>query len=145
MTKKNRVCIYYKEHITLIKRDDIYALDNCLVKSLKNFSVEGKCFLTSIYRFPSQIHDEFYDLRTKFDLLLSNVNHEFLLCSIATGDFNACCSIWSQNDITNSTGQEIDSSTSSTGYKQIIDKPTHVVNDSMSCIDLLFCTNQNTI
>ena len=75
MTKKNRVCIYYKEHITLIKRDDIYALDNCLVKSLKNFSVEGKCFLTSIYHFPSQTHDEFYDLRTKFDLLLSNVNH----------------------------------------------------------------------
>lgn len=145
MTKKGRVCIYCKEHIPLIKRDDIYVLDNCLVKFLKIFAEEEKYFLTSIYRFPSQSHDEFHDLCTKFDLLLSNINHEFLLCSIATGDFNACCSIWSQNEITNSTGQEIDSSTSSAEYRQMIDKPTHVVNDSMSCIGLLFCTNQNTI
>ena len=33
--------------------------------------------------------------------------------------------------------------TSSAGYKKIIDKPTHVINNSMSCIDLIFCTNQN--
>ena len=50
-----------------------------------------------------------------------------------------------QNDITNSAGQEIDSLTSSAGYKQIIDKPIFIVNNSMSLIDLLFCTNQNTI
>ena len=47
--------------------------------------------------------------------------------------------------ITKSTGQEIDSLTSSARYKQIIDKPTHVINNSMSCIDLIFCTNQNVI
>ena len=47
--------------------------------------------------------------------------------------------------ITNSTGQEIDSLTSSARYKQIIDKPTHVINNSMSCIDLIFCTNKNVI
>ena len=34
---------------------------------------------------------------------------------------------------------------SSAGYKQIIDKPTHVINNSMSYIDLIFCTNQNLI
>ena len=35
--------------------------------------------------------------------------------------------------------------TSSAGYKQTIDKPTYVINNSMSCIDLIFCTNQNVI
>ena len=35
--------------------------------------------------------------------------------------------------------------TSSAGYKQIIDKPTHVINNSMSCIGLIFCANQNVI
>ena len=50
-----------------------------------------------------------------------------------------------ENDITNSVGQGIDSLTSSAGYKQIIDKRTHVINNSMSCIDLTFCTNQNVI
>ena len=35
--------------------------------------------------------------------------------------------------------------TSSAGYSQIIDKPTHIVNNSMSCINLIFCTNKNVI
>ena len=69
------------------------------------------------------------------------MNHEFPLYSIVTEDFSACCSRWWQNDITNSAGQEIDSLTLSAGYKQIIDKPTHVENNSMSYIDLLFFTN----
>ena len=35
--------------------------------------------------------------------------------------------------------------TSSGGCTQIIDEPTHVVNNSMSCIDLIFCKNENII
>ena len=42
-------------------------------------------------------------------------------------------------------GLGLASLTSSAGYKEIIDKPSHVINDSMSCIDLIFCTNQNVI
>ena len=98
-------------------------------------------FLTCIYRSPSQSCDEFGDFCTKIDLLLNNINQEFPLCAIVTRDFNARCSRWWQNDITKSAGQEIDSLTLSAGYKQIIDIPTHIVNNSMSCI----CTNQNTI
>ena len=98
-----------------------------------------KCFLTCVYRSPGQDHDEFEDL------LMSNINNEFPLCSIFTGDFDARCSKWWKNGITNSTGQEIDSVASSAGHKQIIDKRTHVINNSTSCIDLIFCTNQNVI
>ena len=32
--KKGGVCIYYKEYIPLIKRDDICTLDNCLVTEI---------------------------------------------------------------------------------------------------------------
>ena len=51
---------------------------------------------------------------------------------MATGDFNAHCSRWWQNDISNCAGQEIDSLTLPAGHKQTIDNPTHVVN-VMSC------------
>ena len=61
------------------------------------------------------------------------------------GHFNACCTNWWKDNITNSAGQERASLTSSPGYTQIIDKPTHVINNSMSCIDLIFCTNENVI
>ena len=142
-SKRGGVCIYYKEHIPLIKRDDLRTLDNCLVTEIR--SQNEKCFLTCIYRSPSQSPDEFENFCLKFDLLLNKVNDEFPLCSIITGDFNARCSRWWKNDITNVKGEEIDTLTSSAGYSQIIDKPTHILNNSKSCIDLIFCTNKNII
>ena len=132
--KKGGVCIYYKEHISLISRDDINTLDNCLVTEI--CSQNGKCFLTCIYRSLSQNQNEFKNFCTNFDILLNNINDELPLCSIVTGDFNARCSRWWKNDITNLQGQELDSLTLSAGYNQIIDKPTHVINNFMSCIDL---------
>ena len=101
--------------------------------------------LTCAYRSPSQSQEEFEIFSTKFDILLRQINDEFPLCSIVTGDFNARCTNWRKDDITNSTGREIASLTSSAGYTQIIDKPTHVISNSVSCIDLIFCTNQNLI
>ena len=51
-SKRCGVCIYNKEHIPLIKRDDICTLDNCLMTEIR---LQGeKCFLTCIYRSPSQ-------------------------------------------------------------------------------------------
>ena len=70
------------------------------------------------------------------------INDEFLICSTVTGDFNDLGTNWCKDDITNSTGQEINSFTSSARYKQIIDKLTHFINKSMPCIDLIFCLNQ---
>ena len=97
-SKGGGVCIYYKEQIPLIKRDNICT--SCLETEIR--SQNEKCFLTCIYRSPSQSRDEFDDVCTKFDLLLCNINQEFPLCSIFTGNFNARCSRWWQNDITNS-------------------------------------------
>ena len=132
MTQKR--CIYYNEHIPLIRHDN-------LVTEIR--SQNEKCFLTCAYRSPSQSKEEFEIFCTKFDILLSQINDEFPLCSIVTGDFNARCINWWKGDITNSAGREIASLTLSAGYTQITDKPTHVINNSMSCIDLIFCTNQN--
>ena len=73
------------------------------------------------------------------------MNDELPLCLIVTGDFNVRCPRWWKNNTTNLQGQELDSLTLSAGYNQIIDKPTHVINTSMSCIDLGFCTNQSAI
>ena len=93
MTQKGGVCIYYKDYIPLTKRDDVCTLDNYLVTEI--CSQGEKCFLTCIYCSPSQSHDEdFDDFCTKFDLLLSNINHKFHLCSTVTGGFNTRCSRW---------------------------------------------------
>ena len=73
------------------------------------------------------------------------INDKLPLCSRVTGDFNARCSRWWKNDITNLQRQGLDSLTLSVEYNQILDMPTHVINISMSCSDLIFCTNQRVI
>ena len=105
-SKKGEVCIYYKEHTSLIKQDYICTLDNCLVTEIR--SQDEKCFLTCLYRSPSQSQDEFENFCTKFDILLSQMNDELSIFSVVTGDFHARCSKRQRNDITNFAGKEID-------------------------------------
>ena len=74
---------------------------------------------------------------------MDHINNELPICSVITGDLNARCSKWCNKDITNLFDREIDTLTSSAGYKQVINKPTHIVNNSSSCTDLIFCKNLN--
>ena len=110
-SKKGGICIYYKEHI-LIRCDDLCTLDNCLVTEIRSQS--EKCFLTCAYQLPSQ-SQEFEIFYTKFDILLSQINDEFPLCSIVTQDFNVPCTNCWKDDIFNSAGREIASLTLSAG------------------------------
>ena len=56
-SKNGGVCVYYKEHIPLILRDDINTLDNYLVTEI--YSQNEKWFLACICRSSSQNQDEF--------------------------------------------------------------------------------------
>ena len=85
--KKGGVCIYYKSHIPLVTRNDICTLDNCLVTEIR--SQNEICFLTCIYYSPRQNDDEFQNFCAKFDTLFNNINDEFPICPVVTGNFNA--------------------------------------------------------
>ena len=115
-SRKGGVCVYYKEHTSLIKRDDTCTLDNYLVTEIR--SQNKTCFLTCLYRSPSQSQDEFENFCTNFEFLFSQ---KMMNLFTVTGDFNAGCSMWWRNDITNFAGKEIYFLTSSAGYTQIID------------------------
>ena len=104
-----------------------------------------KYFLTRIYCSPSQNHKGYENFCVRFDLLLSNINNELAISSIFTRDFNVCSSNWWKSDITNTAGRERDCLTSSAWYLQIIDKLTYTLNNSISCIGFIFCTNANVI
>ena len=60
------------------------------------------------------------------------------------GDFNAKSCNWSINDTTTREGAQLDSITSLYGMKQLIPEPTHILQQSSSCIDPIF-TNQSNI
>ena len=76
---------------------------------------------------------------------MSNINVEKPLASIITGDFNARSKNWWFQDITNSQGAIIDTLTSTSGYHQLLNLPTHMTNTSSSCNDLIFTSNTSLI
>ena len=51
--------------------------------------------------------------------------------------FNAKCSEWFASDKNNTSGIESNNITRTFGYNQVIDKPTHYFNESLSCIDFI--------
>ena len=85
-TKKGGAFIYYKDFLTLIKKDDITYLKEFLVTEL---TVENeKCFFTCRYRSPSQNCDQFSDSCKDFSALLYNINDHRPSCSVIVCDFN---------------------------------------------------------
>ena len=131
-------CIYFKQSLPLIRRDDLSAMQETTVREI---SVENETyFFTCFYRSPSQSHDELENFCSELNLLLTNINNK-PACSIRIGDFNAKCSKWCSSDKNNIAGLEIVNITTTAGYSQLINKPTHFINGTSSCIDLIFSSN----
>ena len=95
----------------------------------------------ALYRLPSQTQDEFEKFPDK--LLLNLGTCPFLV--VAIGDFNAKSKSWYINDSTTSQGNVLEDITSQFGLQQIIKEPTHILDNSSSCIDLIFTSQPNLI
>ena len=64
---------------------------------------------------------------------------------VVLGDFNAKSNNWCKVDITSLECSKIDTITSSYGLSQLIQEPTHILNSSSSCIDLIFTSQPNLV
>ena len=141
--KRGGICIYYKEHLPVIKIDDLCNLNGCLVLEIR---IGGeKCFFSCLYRPPSQGREEYESFCTDFDSLLSNIHDLSLAFSIITDNFNTRSTKWWKLDKENLEGREINIITRAAGYSQLIHQPTNITKDSLSCIDLIFTSNPNLI
>ena len=65
----------------------------------------------------------------------------FLL--VVLGDFNAKLSQWHDKDTSTPEGISVESIMSQFGLHQIINEPTHILENSSSCIDLIFTSQPN--
>ena len=129
-TKSGGVCLYYKEHLPLSRKIDVCKLNVCAVTEIiVNNEI---CFLRCLYRWPNQIQEQFESFCENLIDVLSGINNQQPTCSILV-------------DKDSKAGQDIDTFTTTSGYTQIIGQPTHIVNDILSCIDLLFTTNSKLL
>ena len=100
-----------------------------------------RCFLTCLFRSPSQNDDDFETFCSDLTFLLNSINKFQPSCSVLLGDLNAKHSEWCSTDKSNKPGIVLGNITSTAGYNQTINKPTHFTNSSSSCIDLIFASN----
>ena len=64
---------------------------------------------------------------------------------VLLSDFNAKSKSWSINDTTTEEGKILEKVTSLFGLNQLISDPTHILQHSSSCIDLIFVNQPNLV
>ena len=138
--KRGGVCIYYKESLPARVINIPYINEALLLEMNYN---NKKVIISVIYRSPSQSTDEFESFLLNFELLLDDVSQCRPSLSVITGDFNARSVSWWSNDINTTEGLKLSSMSSSVGFTQLINEPTHIQSSSSSCIDLFFTDQPN--
>ena len=91
-----------------------------------------------MYRSPNQTSNDFNSFTTNLEKLVINLSSTNMHFILMIGDFNAKSRNWSSNDTTTAGGAQLDYLTSLYGTKQYVTEPTHILENSSSCIDLIF-------
>ena len=136
-----RYIIYRVDHPSDVKRGGV-----CF--SFKTFDVSignKKCGFIHLYRTPSQSQDEFHDFTTNLDMNLNNSFNSNPFLTTAIDDFSAKSKKWSDGDRSTIEGSKVDFLTSQFGLFEIIKEPTPILENSSSCIDLIFTTQPNMV
>ena len=72
--KRGGVCVYFKQSLPLIRRDDLRTMQETIVTEI---SVENEaCFFTCFYRSPSHSHNELENFCSELNLLLTTINNK---------------------------------------------------------------------
>ena len=140
--KRGGVCVYYKNVLPL-RVLDIQYLHECINFELK--IGDKLCNFVALYRSPSHTQDEFEKFSDNLELNLGTLSQKNPFLVVAIGDFNAKSKSWYINDSTTSQGIVLENITSQFGLQQIIKEPTHILDNSSSCIDLIFTSQPNLI
>ena len=136
--KRSGVCVYYKNFLPL-RVLDIQYLHECINFELK--IGDKLCNFVALYRSPSQTQDEFEKFSDNLELNMGTLSQKLcLFLVVAIGDIS-----WYINDSTTSQGNVLENITSQFGLQQIITEPTHILDNSSSCIDLIFTSQPNLI
>ena len=141
-TQRGGVYFYYKNNLPQ-RVINIGYLNEYLTLELK---VGDKiCNFVVLYRSPSQSQEEFEIFSDNFEMILDiqAQKNPFLMTTI--GDFNAKSKNWYSQDKSSFEGRTIESIISQFGLYQLINEPTHLLENSSLGIDLIFTSRLNLV
>ena len=139
---KRGVCIFYKAtlHLRVL---NIPNLNECI-----NFEVtiaNKFCRFINPYRSPTLTQEEFQIFRSNLELNIDSLSSCNPFLTIMIGGFNAKSKQWCKTDKTSFEGSQLQLLTSKFGLSQIFTEPTHILENSRSCLDLLFTPQPNMV
>ena len=138
--KRGGICIYYKNFLPL-KVSHIRLLEECIAFDL---IISNKlCSFVALYKSPSQSQDDLATFSDNFEMTLDLVSKKNSFLLVVLGDFNAKLSQWHDKNSSTFEGISIENITSPFGLYQIINEPIHILENSTSCIDLIFTLKPN--
>ena len=133
--KRGGVCLYFKKSLAL-RKIELSHITECL---LCEVNVKGQVgFIIVSYRSPSQTISQFDDFLSSFEKLFDDVQILQPAFTVILGDFNARSKSWWSGDSTTREGTRLDSLVSTHGFHQLISERTHILQNLLSCIDLIF-------
>ena len=103
------------------------------------------CNFISLYRSPSQSQDEFKKFSENLERNLDRLFQDNPFLVVVIGDFIVKSSNWYYHDKSSSEGNAVDAITKQYGLHQVIKEPTHILDNSSTCIDLIFTSQPNLI
>ena len=135
------ICVYY--NLPIKRRSDLEML---LTEGIVTETVLGrkKFFFVAVYRPHHMSADDFEMFTQRIELLTDYMRDEKPHCIIFAGDFNSRCKQWWPEDDEDPQGIAVDEFIESNAPFQLIDQPTHILENSKSCIDLII-TNQPSL
>ena len=137
---RGSICMHYKNFLPL-KVTDVRLLEECIAFDL---IISNKlCSFVALYRSPSQSQDDFATFSDNLEMTLDFVSKKNPFLLVVLGNFNAKLSQWHDKDTSTPEGISVESITSQFGLHQIINEPTHILENSSSCIGLIFTLQPN--
>ena len=140
-SRKGGVCLYFREALPNKRRVDLELLQEFIVAEIT--IARKKIFFITLYRSPSQNSEQFEEFVTNLQTTIDQIQRERPHSLIITGDFNCRSSQWWEADVESPEGAALDEIIEVNNLTQLIDEPTNVRGEGMSCIDLIITDNPN--
>ena len=140
-TKIGGVCLYYRDKLPIKRRTDLELLQEMIVSEIS--LSRKKIILATLYRSPSQDSKQFETFIDKLQQFFNVLTNENPHSIILTGDFNCRSSQWWSDDEDTPQGTALDELMETNNVYQLIDEPTNVRTQGMSCIDLVVTDQPN--
>ena len=135
------VCLYFREGLLIKCRKDLELLQEMIVAEIT--ISRKKILFSTIYRSPSQNSEQFEHFIDRLHRSLNVMQRERPHLVILTGDLNCRSSQWWAQDVEEPEGMALEELIETNNLHQLIDEPTNIRGEAMSCIDLIITDQPN--